>query len=68
MQIRNKSNQTIHAGGRIIVPGDQVVEGFARLCESHPGLREMCDILQEPSPPEPEKQSEKPVKQPKAEK
>lgn len=68
MRVVNKTNQTIHAGGRVIVPGEQVVEGFAKLCDSHPGLNIMCEMLQEPLPPEPEKQPEKPVKQPKAEK
>lgn len=67
MRVVNKTNQTIHAGGRVIVPGEQVIEGFDKLCQSHPGLLGMCDVLQEP-PAEPEKPPEKPVKPPKAEK
>lgn len=66
MRVKNTSKNTLHVGGEVINPG-QEVELSEAVVKAHPALADYCVLTEPPLPPVEDAKSEQP-KQPKKDK
>jgi hypothetical protein len=66
MRVKNTSKNTLHVGGQMINPGEEVDLSDA-VVKAHPALADYCVLSEPPQPPVEDSKPEQP-KQPKKDK